>query len=727
MKKIFLSLFLTLLLSLTILIITLSTFGVETNRFNKIISQKINDNNNSVNLNLKTIKYKLDIKELSLFLETLDPELNYRGIIIPSKSIKVYLNFASFIKLDTKIKKINIVFEKIDLEQFKRHSILLKPSNFSKFLQNNVNKGLLDTDLEIYLDRNNLLSNFIARGTVTNLEANLLKDINLKKVKFDFFADKSDILLKNFYGSMNFLNILDGDIKLDLSQNIDISSNFTTKIKFESFPEEYKNLIKNFKFVHELKNLNAELSNNISLSFDKTYKVKEYNIKSSGKITNAELNLDKPVKNIFSKNNINQLSFKNLEINSNFNKDDNTINILGKYSLNKTNFLNFKVYNNIKNKISDIKFDFEYNEAINIDLINYKKVVGKLANFSINLNQIGKNLIFNKIYLEEEKNYIRIHDIKFEKGKFSSLEKIEVKTNKNKTINNNFIILFGKKILIKGSKFDATNLPQILYRKTDTENFNQISNDIEVTITDVIAPMSESITNFKLIGKIKNGKFVKISSKGDFGQNKFLDISMKNDEKNKKKYLEIYSDIPKPLLTEFNFFNGLIGGNLLFNSVIDEKSSSSKLTIENFKVANAPGMIKLLTLADLRGLADLADGEGISFDTLEIKMEKTKEVLKLDEILALGPSISVLMEGYQDSEVTSLRGTLVPAKTLNKMISKIPVIGDIVIPKEVGEGLFGISFKMKGSKGNIKTTINPIRTLTPRFIQKIVDRKKRPK
>ena len=41
-----------------------------------------------------------------------------------------------------------------------------------------------------------------------------------------------------------------------------------------------------------------------------------------------------------------------------------------------------------------------------------------------------------------------------------------------------------------------------------------------------------------------------------------------------------------------------------------------------------------------------------------------------------------------------------------------------MIPKEIGEGLFGISFKMK-KKGKIKTTINPIRTLTPRFIQKI--------
>ena len=108
-------------------------------------------------------------------------------------------------------------------------------------------------------------------------------------------------------------------------------------------------------------------------------------------------------------------------------------------------------------------------------------------------------------------------------------------------------------------------------------------------------------------------------------------------------------------------------------------------------------------------------------------MEKEKDLLKLNEILALGPSISVLMEGYQNSSTTSLRGTLVPAKTLNKLISKIPLIGDIVIPKEVGEGLFGISFKMKGPPGKIKTTINPIRTVTPRFIQKVIDRKKNSK
>ena len=57
---------------------------------------------------------------------------------------------------------------------------------------------------------------------------------------------------------------------------------------------------------------------------------------------------------------------------------------------------------------------------------------------------------------------------------------------------------------------------------------------------------------------------------------------------------------------------------------------------ENFKVINAPGVIKLLSLADLGGLADLAEGEGLSFDVHEIDYEKDQNFLKINEILALG-------------------------------------------------------------------------------------------
>ena len=165
---------------------------------------------------------------------------------------------------------------------------------------------------------------------------------------------------------------------------------------------------------------------------------------------------------------------------------------------------------------------------------------------------------------------------------------------------------------------------------------------------------------------------------------------------------------------------------MLLTSNFNENLSESNLSIENFKVKNAPGFVKLLSLADLGGMADLVSGEGLSFEKMEIKFSKDKKILNIEELYAIGPSISILMDGYVESKtgLTSLRGTMVPAKTLNKLISKIPIVGDIVIPKEVGEGLFGVSFKMKGLPGEIKTSVNPIKTLTPRFIQKALNKAK---
>ena len=124
-------------------------------------------------------------------------------------------------------------------------------------------------------------------------------------------------------------------------------------------------------------------------------------------------------------------------------------------------------------------------------------------------------------------------------------------------------------------------------------------------------------------------------------------------------------------------------------------------------------------------MADLVSGEGLSFDDMEIQIEKSKKSLIIKELYAIGSSISILMEGFKDNStnIISLRGTMIPAKNINKILSKIPVVGEIIIPKEIGEGLFGVSFKIKGKPNNLKTTVNPVRTLTPRFIQKALEKK----
>ena len=724
MKKIsfyFITIFLVITLSL---ILILATVGIETKKFNNLIENKINESNSFLKLKLNNINFKIDIKELSLFLETPNPVLTYREIKIPANNLKVYIDFQSLITQRPQIKKIDLSLSSLDIRQLKNISNILKPSNLKSFINNNIYSGKLSSEIEIYLDEKNNLDNFIAKGEVEDLKTLIIDDLILKKTKFNFFADKTDILIKNIFGETDILKIIDGDLKVKLISELQIVSNFQTKINYNNKMKDNSILRKNIKNFENLEFFDVDLSNNFSVVFDNTFKVKSYNLRSNGKILKAKYDFNSPIQYNFLNEKIDYLSLVDTNIDTSLTSNLSSIKLLGSYSLDSKKYLNFDFKNIIKKDVLELALKCDFEKALNLDQINFTKPNGKKAEVLVSLNKNKNILKINEFSLKESNNSILVKNLIFNQKKFLSLEKISIKTKKNGKLNNDFSIFYKDKIIVKGLKFDATKLPKILSQETKTDLFARINKNIEIDFANIDAPLSEQISNFKLIGKIEKGKFVKISSKGSFGGGNFLDITMKQAKNNNKKYLEVYSDLTRPLLTEYSFFKGLSGGKLLFSSIIDENLSSSKLTIEDFKVINAPGMIKLLSLADLKGLADLAEGQGLSFDILEIKMEKNKNILKFNEILALGPSLSVLMEGYQDTKVTSIRGTLVPAKTLNKLISKIPILGDIVIPKEVGEGLFGISFKMKGPPGKIKTSINPIRTITPRFIQKIIDRKK---
>ncbi len=698
--------------------------GLETNKFNNFLSQSIYQSNSNIDVQLDTIKFKLDIKEISLFLETKNPKVIYRNINIPVKNIKVYVNFLSIIKSDTKIEKINLILNEISIKELKKLSVSFKPSNFTNLLNYKITDGKLNTEIDIYFNDKNLIENYIARGSVSEFKSNLLDEINLYNSSFTFFADKTDILIQNFVGTTGPIKIHNGDLKFQLLPEISIVTNFEANINYKNNFQNYHNLIKKLSNIKNISDFDGNLLNNLSIKLDKTYKIKNYEFKSRGTVSRSTFNFNYPIKNLLLNEKIKSVSIENSKFKINNNTFKKDFKIEGKYSFNNTNFQKFNLSNIIEDKILKIKLNTEYDKEINLEAINYNKPDGKIAKIYADLEKNSNLLKINEIDFKSDNSSILIGGVIIKDRKLISLQKILINTNNLKKKNNDFSIKLGKKIEIKGDLFDASNLPKYLNKNSNKNNLVNITKEIEINLASVIAPLSERLKNFRLIGEIEKGKFTKISSKGDFGGGNFLDITLSNDDTGKKKYLEIYSDLTKPLLTEFKFFNGLTGGNLLYSSIIEKNSSISKLKIENFKVINAPGMVKLLTLADLGGLADLAKGDGITFENLEINMEKKNDTLKLHEIFALGPSISVLMEGYQDKNTTSLRGTLVPAKNLNKIISKIPIIGDIVIPKEIGEGLFGVSFKMKGPPNQIKTTINPIRTLTPRFIQKIIDKKK---
>ena len=76
-----------------------------------------------------------------MFVETHNPKIDYKNILIPVQDLRVYIDFPSLLKSNLKIKKINLSLKELDITQINKLSLVIKPSNFKSFLNNKIKKG----------------------------------------------------------------------------------------------------------------------------------------------------------------------------------------------------------------------------------------------------------------------------------------------------------------------------------------------------------------------------------------------------------------------------------------------------------------------------------------------------------------------------------------------------------------------------------------------------------
>jgi len=344
----------------------------------------------------------------------------------------------------------------------------------------------------------------------------------------------------------------------------------------------------------------------------------------------------------------------------------------------------------------------------------------------------NKNIYqINNLKLYNDKNLLNIKDLKFDEGfKITDFDLIQADYyNKENFLNNVLITKKKNKINLISNNLDISSNIEKTLKSTKKENFLDIFKNLNALINiDIKKAKLDEDHNFNnLIGKVtvKNNKTDRANLSATF--NKGGNFIYTKEILEGKKVTTIFSDHAKPFVKKFKFIKGFDDGKLDYTSTEkNNDTSKSELRIYDFKLQDMPVLTKLLSLASLQGIADLATGEGIRFSEFDMFFDNSENLITINEIYALGPAISILMKGYiEKDKLVSLRGTLVPATTINKTIAKIPLVGNILVGKKAGEGVFGVSFKIKGPPEDLDTTVNPIKTLTPRFITRTLEQIKK--
>ena len=345
--------------------------------------------------------------------------------------------------------------------------------------------------------------------------------------------------------------------------------------------------------------------------------------------------------------------------------------------------INYNIINNNKKYDFDIEMILKENPLM-INFLNYEKK----ENSKVNVNLKGSHFLnqkteFNKILFQENLNKAILRDLILTKDyqiksfKFFKLDY----TDKENRVNKIKITNRKNDYFLEGDTFNSNSLIQNLIDNSE-KKIDIFSKNIKLILKVKKVYLDNDYFVKNLNGNIflRNNEINKADIEAFFTEEKKLSFTVRSNED--EKITTLFLDKAESIVRRYKFIKGYSGGSLDFNSLKKGKTSYSTLKIYDFRLKELPVLTKLLTLASLQGIADLLSGDGISFNEFEMNFENSNDLMTINEIYAIGPAISILMNGYvEKNKVISLRGTLVPATTLNKTIGSIPFLGDILVGK----------------------------------------------
>ena len=740
--------------------------------------------------NAKTIDTKIIFKDKLIELEYIKIQISLNSLIksqlvtsqieISTKPI-LLKNFVSFVR------SINNRPELFFLERFIKKGYLIADLefNFDEFgeLQEDYKVNGLLKDGKISLFKKNELEkiDFLFNITGNNFSfrdisfdtnnINFLSErLNIKKNKKDYLLEgniknKNSLINKKLFQTIKLKYPQFNLINTNFESDNDFSFNINDKLKVDNLvinsnilidSSQFKknNLVsKNFIEIndlidlkdHEIKasyaNKKLSIEGKGQVKLQKKFEFFDYEITNNGSDLNLVSNIQLSKLDIKNQNLIKGylpktkdiLNLKDHKIKLNYKGNDLSLKGSGKIKLEKE-------LNKIEYFFStkDKKYNFETNLEINdtplkIDFINYTKSKNLNSQLKINGNYTKKfGLDFKKISLLSKNNSLVVNDLIIDKkNKLYKVDKIDLDYFDNSDKKNIFVLnrIKNNDYELNGLLLNADSLITNLLKNNDDHQIDIFRENINITLnfSDVYLDNDNIVKNLNGKLRIVDNKVTQANISALFDNNENLKFTIKT--KDGEKITTLFSSRAKPLVKRYKFIKGFKdsdGGYLDFYSLKKEGISNSKLIIDNFKVKEIPVLAKLLALASLQGIADLLTGEGIRFTDFEMNFTNKNKVMTIQELYAIGPAISILIDGYiSENNIVSLRGTLVPATTINRSIASIPLIGDLLIGKKVGEGVFGVSFKVKGPPKKLETTVNPIKTLTPRFITRTLEKIKK--
>ena len=720
-----------IILILAIAIFYLSFFGIKTDKFNKQINNNILKINKRINLSLGEVRYLLNPYNFAINIESINPQILIKSRSLGIKKIQTNVTLKSLINGQFLIDDLEIITKEIKVNDIITLLRVFDNSTQLFVLNTIIKDGFVTANINLNFDeKGNIKNNYKIEGSVKKVKMNILNQFKLHNLNFNFNFDRTIFSLKMIDMKLNNIKITSPLVDIKKDKNSFFVNGQFLNDNFFFDTDEFKKIFPNLFNEMDIQKIEFSSKNNFSFNIKKKLKFDNFKVESIIDLNQLIVKQSNLMLKAYLPSFVEEIKLEDHKIVINYKENKFDIkgngNIILKDKLDK---LSYKIIKDDINFSFDSKINVKNNSLL-IDFLDYKKKEG-LSSLIMVEGTLKKNnhLRFDLINLKEKNNEISIKGLDLSKNfKIIDIKNFNIDYKNNKKILNKISLRKdNSNFIIEGESFDASRLINTIMDSDDENSsiFKNLNSKINIKIKKTYIDEVNYINSLHGNINFNNNKINSLKLESTFPNEKKINLLVKIND-NSETITRLFTSYPKPLIQRYPFIKGFDGDYLNFNSSKKGGVTSSVLIMDNFRVKEVPVFAKLLSLASLQGIADLLTGEGIRFTDFEMRFSNQKGLTTIDEMYAIGPAVSILMDGYiETKKLISLRGTLVPATTINRSIASIPVLGKILVGDKTGEGVFGVSFKIKGSPKDLNTTVNPIKSLTPRFITRTLDKIKK--
>jgi hypothetical protein len=176
-----------------------------------------------------------------------------------------------------------------------------------------------------------------------------------------------------------------------------------------------------------------------------------------------------------------------------------------------------------------------------------------------------------------------------------------------------------------------------------------------------------------------------------------------------------------------NLYSKAAGGQLELRAQLGNGADSSikrgLLTIRNFTVRDET-TLEQINRPD-RTPQSKSSGprnQALVFTKLTMPFSTDPTFVRIGDSLLKGPELGAAVQGVirKRDGALDIGGTIIPAYSLNSALGELPLLGELLTGGK-GQGVFGLTFGLRGTLQQPRFIANPVSALAPGFLRRIFD------